>query len=77
MFALHILQAGLVYVNALMIQDILAEPEWADAFTAEHLRGLTTLFWAHVRPYGEVGLDMIGRLALSASHKPDLDRESA
>jgi TnpA family transposase len=50
MFALHILQAGLVYVNALMIQDILAEPEWADAFTAEDLRGLTTLFWAHVRP---------------------------
>jgi hypothetical protein len=30
MFALHILQAALVYINTLMIQDILAEPEWQD-----------------------------------------------
>ena len=29
MLSLHILQAALVYVNTLMIQDILAEPEWA------------------------------------------------
>jgi TnpA family transposase len=28
MLALHILQAALVYVNTLMLQDILAEPEW-------------------------------------------------
>jgi Tn3 transposase DDE domain len=61
MLALHILQAALVYVNTL---------------TAEDLRGLTPLFWAHVRPYGEVRLNMTRRLALSASHTPDLDRES-
>ena len=77
MLALHILQAALVYVNTLMIQDILAEPEWAGVLTAEDLRGLTPLFWAHVRPYGEVRLNMTRRLALSASHTPDLDRESA
>ena len=41
MLALHILQAALVYVNTLMIQDILAEPEWAGVLTAEDLRGLT------------------------------------
>ena len=29
MLSLHILQAALVYVNTLMIQDILAGPEWA------------------------------------------------
>jgi Tn3 transposase DDE domain len=57
--------------------DILAEPEWAGVLTAEDLRGLTPLFWAHVRPYGEVRLNMTRRLALSASHTPDLDRESA
>ncbi|MDQ2761345.1 MAG: hypothetical protein M3Y17_13205 [Actinomycetota bacterium] len=29
MLSLHILQAALVYVNTFMLQDILAEPEWA------------------------------------------------
>jgi hypothetical protein len=63
-------QAALVYVNTLMIQDILAEPEWANVLTAEDLRGLTPLFWAHVLPYGEVKLNMTRRLALSASQTP-------
>lgn len=71
MLALHILQAALVYVNTLMIQDILAEPEWVNVLTAEDLRGLTPLFWAHVLPYGEVKLNMTRRLALSASQTPD------
>ncbi len=31
--------AALVYVNTLMIQDLLAEPEWADALTAETSEG--------------------------------------
>lgn len=66
-----------MYVNTPMIQDILADPECADALTVEGLRGLTTPFWAPVRPYGEVRLNMTRRLALSASHTPDLDRESA
>jgi hypothetical protein len=61
MLALHILQAALVYVNTLMIQDILAEPEWAGVSTAEDRRGLTPLFWAHVRPYGVVRLNMTRR----------------
>lgn len=38
MLALQILQAALVYVNTLMIQDILAEPEWAGVLTTEDLR---------------------------------------
>jgi TnpA family transposase len=67
MLSLHILQAALVYVNTLMIQDILAEPEWAGVLTPEDLRGLTPLFWAHVQPYGEVKLNMTRRLALSAT----------
>src|SRR6266568_4326510 len=64
---LRILQAALVYVNTLMIQDLLAEPEWADALTAEDQRGLTPLFWSHVLPYGEVKLNMTSRLPLSTS----------
>jgi TnpA family transposase len=61
---LRILQAALVYVNTLMIQDLLAEPEWADVLTSEDRRGLTPLFWSHVLPYGEVKLNMDTRLHL-------------
>jgi hypothetical protein len=30
MLALHLLQVSLVYVNTLMIQQVLAEPAWRD-----------------------------------------------
>jgi TnpA family transposase len=36
---LQILRAALVYVSTLMLQDLLAEPEWADVLTAEDQRG--------------------------------------
>ena len=61
---LHVLQAAVAYVNTLLVQDILAEPAWADVLTAEDRRGLTPLFWTHVAPYGEVKLNMAKRLAL-------------
>jgi TnpA family transposase len=59
---LRILQAALVYVNTLLLQDVLAEQEWADLLTEQDRRGLTPLFWQHIRPYGEVKLDMTTRL---------------
>ncbi len=59
---LRILQAALVYVNTLLLQDVLAEPEWADLLTDHDRRGLTPLFWQHILPYGEVKLDMTTRL---------------
>ena len=62
---LRILQAALVYVNTLMLQDVLAGPGWSEALTTEDQRGLTPLFWMHVLPYGEVRLDMTSRLSLS------------
>lgn len=62
---LRICQAAMVYVNVLMVQDVLADPDWEDVLTAEDERGLTPLFWSHVLPYGEVKLDMNTRLALS------------
>ncbi len=55
---------ALVYVNTLMLQDVLAEPAWADILTPADRRGLTPLFWMHVLPYGEVHLDMSSRLRL-------------
>ncbi len=64
---LRICQAAMVFVNVLMIQDVLADPDWNGVLTAEDERGLTPLFWSHVLPYGEVKLDMNTRLALSGS----------
>jgi hypothetical protein len=51
----------------LMLQDLLAEPEWADVLTAEDQRGPTPLFWSHVLPYGEVKLNMTSRLSLGTT----------
>jgi TnpA family transposase len=38
MLALHLLQVSLVYVNTLMIQQVLAEPEWQDRLNTVDLR---------------------------------------
>ncbi|MGV9773304.1 Tn3 family transposase [Streptosporangium sp. NPDC003464] len=62
---LRILRAALVYVNTLMLQDVLAEPQWAALPTSADRRGLTPLFWQHVRPYGEVRLNMEARLPIT------------
>jgi len=64
---LRILQAALVYVNTLMLQDVLDEPAWLELLSRPDRRGLTPLFWTHVLPYGEVRLDMTTRLAISTA----------
>lgn len=38
--------------------------------TSADRRGLTPLFWSHVRPYGEVNLDMDARLNLTVAAVP-------
>jgi hypothetical protein len=63
---LRVLQAAVTYVNTLMIQDVLSDPDWADVLAAEDKRGLTPLFWSHLAPYGEVKLDMRSRLTFRA-----------
>jgi TnpA family transposase len=67
---LRILQAALVYVNTLMLQDVLVEDEWSQILTTEDRRGLTPLFWQHVLPYGEVKLDMTARLSIRTATPP-------
>jgi Tn3 transposase DDE domain len=61
---LRILQAALVYINTLMLHDIMADQAWVDLLTAKDCRGLSPLFGQHVLPYGEVRLDVAQRLAL-------------
>lgn len=62
---MHLLQACLVYVNTLMVQEKLAEPTWRKRMTTEDWRGLTPLFYGHVNPYGSFDLDMHARIPLS------------
>lgn len=62
--ALHLLQISLVYVNTLMIQRVLSEPEWMAQMQSEDLRALTPLLWQHVTPYGAFRLDLSERLDL-------------
>jgi TnpA family transposase len=64
MLSLHLLQVSLVYINTLMIQQVLSEPEWQDRLTAADMRALTPLLWAHVNPYGTFMLNMSERLPL-------------
>lgn len=72
MLCLRIPQSVLVYVNTLMLQDVLNEPEWADLLTPADRRGLTPLFWSHVRPYDEVTLDMAAASTSPRSRCPAL-----
>jgi TnpA family transposase len=65
MLALHLLQISLVYINTLMIQQVLAEPTWQGRLTPTDLRALTPLKWLHVNPYGTFTLNMHERLPLA------------
>jgi hypothetical protein len=62
MLVLHLLQISLVYINTLMIQHILGEPNWTQRMTPEDLHALTPLIYTHVKPYGPFRLDMSKRL---------------
>jgi hypothetical protein len=64
MLALHLLQACLVYVNILMLQQVLAEPSWLTAMTPEDFRALTPFIYHRVNSYGIFELDLDKRLAI-------------
>jgi Tn3 transposase DDE domain len=72
MLSLHLLQVSLVYINTLMIQQVLAEPAWQGRLVAADLRALTPLLWAHVNPYGTFTLNMRGMFGIrvKTGHKP-------
>ena len=65
MLSLHLLQISMVYINTLMVQDMLKDDDWLKRLTTEDYRGLIPLFYSHVEPYGTLKLDMTQRLALT------------
>jgi TnpA family transposase len=66
--SLHLLQNCLVYINTLMIQQILNDPEQMKYMTEEDLRGLTPLIFAHINPYGTFDLDMESRIPIISEY---------
>jgi TnpA family transposase len=62
---LHLLQICLVYINTLMIQQVLGQTGWDGRLLPEDLRALTPLIYAHVTPYGHFRLDLTERLPLA------------
>jgi TnpA family transposase len=62
--SLHLLQSSLVYINTLMIQQVLADPGWLQKMAPEDFRGLSPLIHHYVNPYGIFELDMSQRLVI-------------
>jgi hypothetical protein len=62
--ALYLLQICLVYINTLMIQRVLTEPDWTQRMLPEDLGALTPLVYSHVTAYGIFHLDMNQRPAI-------------
>ena len=60
--SLHLLQLSMVYINMLMIQQIIEEHGLKDILTKEDKRALTPLIYEHVNPYGLFPLDLSTRL---------------
>ncbi len=54
----------MVYINTLIIQEVLSVPMWTDRLTAEDKRALTPLLHAHINPYGLFPLDLTQRLGI-------------
>jgi len=64
MLSLHLLQNCMVFINTLMLQQTLAQPQWVGKLGPRDIRALTPLIWEHVNPYGRFELDMNARLPL-------------
>jgi len=62
--SLHLIQLCLVFMNTIMLQTVLDEPQWAKRMTPEDFRGLTPLIYSNVNPYGLFVLNMEDRLPL-------------
>jgi TnpA family transposase len=68
---LHLLQVCMVYINTLIIQEVLSDPVWSDKFTPEDKRALSPLIHAHINPYGLFPLDLYQRLIIETDHQED------
>lgn len=57
MLSIQLLQNSLIYVNTLMLQEVLAKPYWFEHMTEADWRAITALIYNHVGFYGKLELD--------------------
>lgn len=65
---LHLLQLSMVYINTLMLQQILVESSWLERMSNEDKRAISPLISEHINPYGSFSLDLNKRLAINVDH---------
>ncbi|MEE8158735.1 MAG: Tn3 family transposase, partial [Dehalococcoidia bacterium] len=65
--SLHLLQVSLVYINTLMIRQVLTDQTWWERMKPDDLRALTPLIYAHITPHGTFNLHIQKRLHLEAA----------
>ncbi len=69
--ALHLLQNCLVYINTIMLQQVLDDGKTLGSLETEDFRALTPLFYRHINPYGAFDLDLSRRMGLFADEQPN------
>jgi len=67
--SLHLLQNCMVYINTLMIQQVLAEPVLLKTLVPEDFRALTPLIFNHINPYEDFSLDMNIKIPIESNIK--------
>lgn len=70
LLSLHLLQSSLVYINTLMIQQVLEDPTWPKQMTARDRAALSPLLTHHINPYGRFDLDFDARIPLADHFMP-------
>ena len=66
---LHLVQVCMVYINTLIIQEVLSNPVWKNKLTPEDKRALTPLIHAHINPYGLFPLNLDERLTIETGER--------
>ncbi|NES64070.1 MAG: Tn3 family transposase [Okeania sp. SIO2D1] len=67
--SLHLLQVCLIYINTLMLQQVLSSPSWEGKLTQTDRRALTPLIYSHINPYGTFELDLGKRLKIEVGER--------
>ncbi len=62
--SLHLVQSSLVYINTLLLQQVIKEEQFEKLLTIEDKRAITPLFYHHVSQYGSYHLDMNERIPI-------------
>lgn len=65
MLCLHLLQLSMVYINTLMLQQVIDESGWLEKMRLEDKRAITPLLHEHINPYGIFVLNLDERLAIN------------